>query len=71
MLLIPTSHNTSVMLSLMVERPIYRPTMPRPSALTGIARNTVQYNDTIYINTTSYTDHRLYSNATATYVYIV
>jgi len=24
-------------------------TMPRPSALTGIARYTVQYNDTLYI----------------------
>jgi len=33
----------------MVEQPN---TMPRPSALTGITRNTVQYNDTIYITLT-------------------
>jgi len=35
-----THHNT-----LMAKQPN---TMPRTSALTGITRNTVQYNDTIY-----------------------
>jgi len=35
-----------LLLSLMVRQPN---TMPRPSALTGITRYTVQYNDTLYI----------------------